>query len=250
MSEKLAKRFGWWWHDPVKALRPAFPASSSEEAFRKYMWRELERAALNYELASRADGRTKYLLGNRFDRLTREQMCELAELWPRKPRPPQPLRFMLPHTEPPVATAAWRQLAVERALNQSERTRAIEMNYSVEQAGWTVPLLLTINLKRCRDRAIVEAFRKWVREQRTHLGIESPRMNKGRANKSKRGLSFRRIEALDSWTHLPRGEIVSTKYRFDDAQMRRARREAGELFTEWKQWNRGKAPAAKNSCIS
>jgi hypothetical protein len=127
-GEKLAKRFGWWWRgDPVpgKSLRRAFP-EKSEQGIRRFLWKELERAALNYELASRANGRKKYLLGKPFDSLTRERMCELAILWPRKPRPLQPIRFLL-YAEQPGVTKTLRLLESEDsvALSTNELTRQV-----------------------------------------------------------------------------------------------------------------------------
>jgi len=259
-DDELAKRSGWWWHgDPVpaKALRRAFP-EKSEQGVRRFLWKELERAALNYELASRADGQTNYLLGKPFDRLTREQMCELIELWPRKPRPLEPIRFML-HED---VTAKWlrlladedslpvsknakrdRALLKKRAMKRAEQMKVVERNHA-RATGWTPPQYLTINLRGCRDRAIIEALKKHVAAERERLEIDPPQMNKGRANKSKRGLSFRRIEALDVWMQ-PRGQMPMD-YAYDDAQARRARREAKELFAEWKQRQWRKSASAKN----
>ncbi len=241
-DEELIKRFGWWWRNPAKALRPAFPEKSSEEAIRKYVWPEFERAARNYELASRAHGRKKYLLGKRFDRLTQKQMCELALFWRRK-RPLQPIRF-LHYAEQPRVTATLRRLADEedsvvldtkflsvRAAKRAQRIETVEKKYVQISKGWTAPQYFTMNLAGCGDTAIGKAFRNYVAAERERLGIPAPAYNKGRANKSARGLSFRKIEALDVWTHLQRKEALSTQY--DDAEARRARREAGNLFSEW-----------------
>jgi len=254
IDDELAKRFGWWWRNPAKALRRQFPEKSSEEAIRKYVWPELERAALNYELASRANGRKKYLLGKPFDQLTQGQMGELAILWPRKPRPLQPVRF-LPYAESPDVTATLRRLASEgslvlsenpagdadlltqRVLKRSERTKAVETSYS-RGTGWTVPQYVTFNLKECGDTAICKAFQKHVAAERKRLNIPAPIRNKGRANRSAGGLSFHRVETLDVWSLSPEKveaiRATTKKTRdYDDGQMRLARRKAGILFREW-----------------
>src|SRR5262249_33184665 len=96
----LAKRFGWWWWDPAKALRGICPDKTSDEAIRKGAWPEFECAAFNYELASRHNGRRRYLLGKRFDRLTPDWMFELMGFWPRKWLPLRPIEF-LSHAESP-----------------------------------------------------------------------------------------------------------------------------------------------------
>ncbi len=86
----------WWWSDPPRALQPAFPRRSID-SIRRYVWPEFERAAYNYELASRAfPGKPKYLLGKRFDCLSAEQMSQVTKVWRRERRPIQP--FRLGHT--------------------------------------------------------------------------------------------------------------------------------------------------------
>ena len=246
---RSAKRFGWWLFNgaaPMRSLRRAFP-EKSDEGIRKYLWPELQRAARNYELASRVGGVTKYLLGKPFDRLTREQMCELATLWPRDPRPLQPIRF-LPYVASPDVTATLRRLASEdslplsndtardarilrrRATKRAEETKMIEKSYA-QAKGWTVPQYLTVNLAECSNRAILEAFQRHVAAQRDRLQIASPNRNKGRANRSARGLSFHKVEALDVRTHLRREDAKASAY--DSAQARAARREAKRLLQEW-----------------
>src|SRR5678815_3188023 len=44
----------WWWSDPARALRSAFPEKSSVDKVQKFVWPELERAAFNHELAARS----------------------------------------------------------------------------------------------------------------------------------------------------------------------------------------------------
>jgi hypothetical protein len=248
-DDELASHFGWWWRNPAKALGNAFPEKSSEKAIRKYVWPELWQAAFNYELASRANGRKKYLLGKPFDRLAQKQMCDLARFWPRKPRPLQPIRF-LPYAEQPDVTATLRRLAdeedsvvldakflIQRAVKRAQRIETVEKKYA-QIKGWTAPQYFTMNLAGCGDTSICKAFREHVKAERERLGIPAPAYNKGRANKSARGLSFGRIEALDVWTHRPRGEAEKTRY--DDAEARSARRKAGRLFSEWTEWAKGK----------
>src|SRR5438874_1284720 len=93
-DDELTKRFGWWWRTPTEArLRGAFP-DASEKAMCNVVWPHLERAALNYELASRRNGRRKYLLGKRFDRLTQDQMLKLARHWPRQHRGSPPIHVL------------------------------------------------------------------------------------------------------------------------------------------------------------
>jgi hypothetical protein len=211
--EELPKRFGWWWRDPAKALRGPFP-DKSEEVIRKWIWPELERAAFNYELASRRSGRRKYLLGKRFDRLTHEQIGEIMRLrlWKRKWRPLEPIRF-LPDTA--EGWSLWITWAAKR--------------------DWTVPRSFMMNLAECSDRSICKAFQKHVADERERLKIPAPKLNKGRANRSAGGLSFRKIEALDVWRRIPRAKAETTGY--DDAEARSARREASTLF---RQWQKGK----------
>jgi len=200
----LPKRFGWWWRDHVKALRGAFP-DKSEEAIRKYVWPELERRAFNYELASRHNGRRKYLLGKPFPELTQHQMEKLRRLWPRSPRPLEAMRIW-GDGEP---------LSVEEHWLVSHDKR------------WTVPQYFTMNLGECGDTAIVKAFRKHIAAERQRLDIPAPRRNKGRVNRSVHGRSFHAIEALD----VPRKEAKNSRY--DAGQARSARREAKRLFQEW-----------------
>jgi hypothetical protein len=195
-DEKLAKRYAWWWRNPAKALRGMFP-DKSEKAIRRYVWPELERAAFNYELASRHNGQTKYLLGKRFDHLTQKQIGEIMRLrlWKRKWRSLEPIRF-LPDTD--EDWSLWITWAQKR--------------------GWTVPQYFTMNLAECGDTAICKTFRKHVAAERRRLAIPTPKRNEGRANRSAGGVSFRKIEALDVWTGLPRKEAETTGY--DDGQAR------------------------------
>src|SRR5205823_5378383 len=69
---QLPKLFGWWWRDSAKALRGKF-----REKFHSFEHDyQLQLAAFDYELASRAEeGKPRYLLGKRFDKLSYEQMC-------------------------------------------------------------------------------------------------------------------------------------------------------------------------------
>lgn len=212
----LPKRFGWWWRDPVTALRGVFP-NKSEEAIRKYVWPELEKRAFNYELASRHNGRRKYLLRKPFPQLTQQQMSELRRLWPRSPRPLQALRV-------------WGD---GEPLSEEERWIASHDRLANKRLRWTAPQFFTMNLEECGDTAIVKAFQKHVALERQRLNIPAPKRNKGRANRRARGLSFRRIEALDVWTTFERQKAETTEYRFDDAQARSARREAERLFSQW-----------------
>jgi hypothetical protein len=235
MTEGLAKRFGWWWRDPAKALRRPFPDTSAKE-IRKIVWPDLQRAAFNYELASRHDGRRKYLLGERFDRLTPTQMVKLALCWPRNLRPLQPIRF-LPYAESqsPDVTQILRGIASEgslpltasaardfRVLKQRVLDREMIEKDHARYTGWTAPRYFAINLKECGNTAIEKAFRKHVDAERKRLNIPNPPKNKGRANKSARGISFRKIEALDAPSD------------YDAGQARLARREAMRLFRQWR----------------
>jgi hypothetical protein len=124
ISDGLRKRFGWWW-DPSKALRGAF-SDRSAEAIRNGVWLRLERAAFNYELASRHNGRRKYVLGKRFDRLTEKQMLQLAKLWPRKPRALRAPIFFPEYVNHPELIATWHDFEINK--------------------GWTVPRYFTLNL--------------------------------------------------------------------------------------------------------
>ncbi len=176
-------------------------------------------------------------------------MSELALFWRRK-RPVQPVRF-LHYAEQPRVTATLRRLADEedsvvldtkflsvRAAKRAQRIETVQKKYVQISKGWTAPQYFTMNLAGCGDTSICKAFREHVKAERERLGIPAPAYNKGRANRSARGLSFRRIEALDVWTHRPRGEAEKTRY--DDAEARSARRKAGRLFSEWTEWAKGK----------
>jgi hypothetical protein len=79
-EEELAKRFGWWWGNSTKALHGKFP----DEFLSFQSDYELQRAAFDYELASRAQGkRPRYLLGKCFDKLTYREMCVVMDRWGR-----------------------------------------------------------------------------------------------------------------------------------------------------------------------
>src|SRR5947207_2742218 len=89
-DEQLARRFGWWWRDPA-TRRAALLEGSWDGALQnaaqfvclgnRY---ELQLAAFDYELASRAEeGKPRYLLGKRFDKLSYEQMCGVMDRWKR-----------------------------------------------------------------------------------------------------------------------------------------------------------------------
>ncbi len=246
-SDELSRRFGWWWHNPAKALPRAFP-DKSEDAIKRYVWPEYQLAAFNYELASRQSDKTKYLLGKPFHQLTAEQMSQVRKVWPRKRRPLRPIH-VLAYDEAPDVVKTLSRIAsrnelvlsssaatdhaelVERTIRRTKRTEELEQNYA-RATGWTVPILVSFNLRECGDRGIGDAIEDHVAAERLRMDVPPPPQNKGRANRSARGLSFRRIEALDVRRNLPRAEADETGY--DPAEKRRAAGEAEELLKSWR----------------
>ncbi len=249
-SDELSQRFSWWWHNPVKALRRASP-DKSEDAIKRYVWPEYQRAALNYELASRQSDKTKYLLGKPFHRLTAEQLSQVTKVWPRKPRPLRPIRF---YDEAPDVTktlsriasrndlvlsssaATDREKLVKSTTRRAEHMQELEQNYA-RATGWTVPILVSFNLRGCGDRAIGEAIQNHVKAERLRMDVPPPPRNKGRANRSAGGLSFHCVEAFDVWRHLSRGEAKQVRTHngspYAESQKRAAARQALSLHEEW-----------------
>ncbi len=253
-SDELSKRFGWWWHNPAKALRRAFP-DKSEDAIRRHVWPEYQRAAFNYELASRHRGREKpeYLLKKRFDKLTAEQMLQVRKVWLRKRRRPLRAIDVFAYDEAPNVTTTLRRITsndlvlsssaatdretlVEITTRLAERRQELEQNYA-RATGWTVPRLISFNLRDCGDGTIADRVRQHVREERERLDVPAPRRNKGRANRSAAGLSFHCVEALDVWRRLNRSEAEQMRTppggRYDEGQKRAAARQARSLHDEW-----------------
>ena len=250
----------WWWRDPVRPLRDCFPGRS-DSAIRKYVWPEFERAAFNYELASRRNrgGKPKYLLGKCFAELSSEQMGDVAKVWPRV-RPvreielfpywfeSQEVRLLKAIAEgsscpcpPPSASrkeqAAHSSALVQRAVKRDTQTLQLECHY-VRASGWTVPRNISINLAGCGDTTIVNAFKKWVKAERERFSVAPPARNKGRRNRSPKGISFHSIEALDVWNNLSRSQAESmrsdlTSASYDEAQKRSAARKAHVLRRDW-----------------
>jgi len=255
-GDELSKRFGWWWHNPAKALRRAFNDKSypdrSEEAIKRYVWPEYQRPAFNYELASRHSGETKYLLGKPFHRLTAEQMSQVRKVWPPERRPLRPFHFF-PYDETPDVTKTLSRIAsrndlvlssaatdrenlVESTTRRAERMRELEQNHA-QATGWTAPHLFSFNLRGCGDQAIGDAIGDHVAAERLRMDVPPPPRNKGRANRSAGGLSFHCVEAFDVWRHLSRGEAEQVRTHngspYAESQKRAAARQALSLHEEW-----------------
>lgn len=251
-TDELSQRFRWWWHNHAKALRRAFP-DKSEEAIKRYVWPEYQRAAFNYELASRQSDKTKYLLGKPFHRLTAEQMSKVRKVWPPKRRPLRPVDVLAYDEAPDVtkilsrigsrddlvlssSAATDREKLVEITIGRAEHTRELEQNYA-RATGWTVPILVTFNLRGCGDQAICDAIRNHVAAERKRMDVRPPPRNKGRANRSAGGLSFHCVEAFDVWRHLSRAEAQQLRTHYGspyaESQKRAAARQALSLHREW-----------------
>jgi hypothetical protein len=235
-EEQLAKRF-WWWRDKsiLAAMRP-----------------NLQRIAFYYELASRSEkGRPRYLLGKRFDKLTRAQMWENARYWPRRPLKIETLYTMPSFNEPFQLEKLHRELRKIRSGWSDSRREFAKMSpptrkekETVEthehacaaETGWTLPQYFSFNLRQCGNTTILKELKAWLERERKRLNIDPPKRNKGRQNRSgteKKDIKFRAIEALDTWRNFPHKDDAQNAYDPTGGQARKAAREAQRLRREW-----------------
>ena len=249
-EKELTQRFGWWWREPAEAFRVAFPKLS--DINREALFRgTLNQCALNYELVARHDlkpgASPVYEFGMPFHRLPARTMSSLLCRWPNDPWPP--MFEVLDEGAQPDVTLMLARLHESisddggEAVKREHERRAVardRIETTEAKCGWTVPRYFRFNLGAHTTGTILTALGRWLNAQRKTFNFEKPRPNQNRANRSKRGLSFRAIEALDVWTHLPRAEakLVHERMRFDESLKRHAVREAKSLVNRAASKNR------------
>lgn len=260
----LARKFSWWWKEPgvEKAMMRLYKASpfyygkdkeivmppgtkptpifalkrkwfkrpkkltpaQYQELCRKWFAEHYSECAFWYELHARRafavegnNGAIAYGFGVPFHKLTTDQSANVAshhKAWKGNPpteKPPSPY------------VGSFGQDIADPATVKRMR--------EVTRVGWTEPMLISFNLKQCRDGKIVEELEKLLRIERGRLKIPEPPMNAGKKNRTKNtGPAFTEIEALDVFSRLPAAQ--AKKMGCDKAVWWRAKKLITEYFKD------------------